>query len=107
MDTYIPYYTPDGAVDVFVGTPGEFADLAAANNWTAITSMGTDSTVGVGGAGGTGGEASATGGAGGEATAAGGAGGEATAAGGEATATGGSVAVMLQAELEALAGKPR
>ena len=44
MDTYIPYYTPDGVVDVFVGTPGEFADLAVANNWTAITSMGTDST---------------------------------------------------------------
>lgn len=104
MDTYIPYYTADGAVDVFVGTPGEFADLAAANNWTAITSMGTDSTVGVGGAGGTGGEASATGGAGGEATAAGGAGGEATAAGGEATATGGSVGDVTGGSVGDVAG---
>jgi hypothetical protein len=104
MDTYIPYYTADGAVDVFVGTPGEFADLAAANNWTAITSMGTDSTVGVGGAGGTGGEASATGGAGGEATAAGGAGGEATAAGGEATATGGSVGDVAGGSVGDVAG---
>jgi hypothetical protein len=80
MDTYIPYYTADGVVDVFVGTPGEFADLATANNWTAITSMGTDSTVGVGGSGG---EAAAVGGSVGDV--AGGNVGDVTGTGGTAT----------------------